>query len=121
MYPRRVAQSHSDATLDVYSADSSRRWLRASGTDDDCALDGARPCHPETSFDDGVLLARLDYSTLIFHTPAVAEGLRCNNATYLFAEQSKYNLQLSKHTALVRRASSRSGRCTPTTLSVALT
>lgn len=73
------------------------------GTDDDCALDGVRPRHASTSYESGVLLARLDVPNMVFHSPTVSMGLGCNNAVYLFAEQSKYNLRLHRHRAAVAR------------------
>jgi len=77
------------------------------GTDDDCALNGARVPHTETTFDDGVLLARLEYANIVFHTPAVVDGLRCNNATFMFAEQSKFALRRRQHELAVAGGTAR--------------
>lgn len=73
------------------------------GNDEDCALDAVRSPHPATSYEDGVLLVRLDVASMVFHAPAVTKALRCNTAIYLFAEQSRFNFRRQTHLAAVRR------------------
>jgi hypothetical protein len=73
------------------------------GDDSDCAMRGVRVPHAATSFDDGVLLARLDHPALVFHIPTITRALNCNNAGFLFAEQSRFNLELQRHREAVER------------------
>lgn len=79
------------------------------GTDDDCALDAVRRPHPATSYHEGVLLARLDMPTMVFHIPAVSLALACNNASYLFAEQSKHALKVYKYEQAVLNGTAQPG------------
>lgn len=71
------------------------------GTDDDCAMRGTRVPHPKTSYEDGMLLARLDFPEMVFHSPTLSMALRCNNAVFLFAEQSRYVLERHLHAKAV--------------------
>ena len=73
------------------------------GTDDDCAMDGVRHPHLATSYVDGILLARLEVANMVFHSPTLSMAFRCNNAVFVFPEQSKYNLRLQRHLQALAR------------------
>jgi len=107
--PGEAAASRARAVVDNQLHKHTARCRKGghAGTDDDCALDGARVVRRETTYDDGVLLARLDIPTVVFHTPAVVDGLRCNNATFLFAEQSKFALRQHRYELAVAAGTAR--------------
>lgn len=87
-----AARSRCAVDLQMHSHTARCRKGGHAGTDDDCALEAVRRPHPETSFEDGLLLARLDVPAMVFHATVISLALCCNNAVYLFAEMSRFVL-----------------------------
>ena len=59
------------------------------GTDDDCAMAYPRCVHPATTFEGGVVRARLDAGPLVFYVPAVLLASPCNHTICVGLEQSR--------------------------------
>lgn len=67
------------------------------GTDDSCAMAYPRPLHPATTYQDGVLRARLDVGSLVFYVPTVMLASPCNHTVIVGVEQSRWARAVELH------------------------
>lgn len=77
------------------------------GTDDSCAMNYPRQLHDETTYQDGILRARLDVGSLVFYVPTVMLAAPCNHTVCIGVEQSRWARQLALHRAKVARGEAR--------------
>lgn len=100
-------QARCAAELQMHRHTARCRKHGHAGTDDDCAMRGTRLPHAATTYENGLLLARLDYPGMVFHSAALSMAFRCNNAVFLFAEQSRYALERHLHAKAVAEGRAR--------------